>query len=281
MKKIAGVDVGTTLVKFCWQGDDGLRTLMSTSTYPIADIIKCLRQDSITHLHIVGIGRPPLEISEFKWKRAGGDPFVSEVILQAKGAKQLLAEQGKSINQFLLVSIGTGISYTFVDGEAIKSFPIGNAMGGGFLRAIGMSKGIHDIDNVFDPSTFDACASRGSSLDILVRELIPGTSETLMGEFVVSHFGHVDANSKKDDWCATAVGCVAALIARDILLMNMISGFTVPEHVVFIGSVPQWILSVVTPLHKYGTMLGKKSLYPSRGDFALAIGAWLEGNTAT
>ena len=275
--RVAGVDVGTTLTKCCWTGSDGSRKFMSTADVPASEILYHLKLDGITFLHIAGINQLPLEFHEFAALRrlASEDPVTAEVTLQIKGVKTLLKEQGKTFEKFLVVSIGTGVSYTFVDSERINRFPIGNAMGGGFLRAVGMLHGIHFCDGRFDADRFNTLASNGVSLDILVEDLLPYMSQSPMGKFVVSHFGRVNAQTRDEDACATAVRCVATLIARDFMLMNMIPGFAIPEHIIFVGSVPERICSIQPVLDNFCVMLGKKSVYLIHSDFALALGTWL------
>ena len=115
----AGIDFGTTLVKAVWKKGD--YRFASTAEMPLEQIIENMKSDSIRKVHAAGINNTL--INDFEVYRTSGDQVQNEIELQAKGAKELLSLSGHRLEKFLIVSMGTGTSYTFV-GDTIERFPL-------------------------------------------------------------------------------------------------------------------------------------------------------------
>lgn len=268
----AGIDCGTSRIKAVWQHTDGLHTYASSSEG--TDIAACLRRNGITRLRATGIGgRPP---EGFAVSGPAGDPLEDEIALQADGVRRLLgAMKDGPTGDFLIVSVGTGTSYTLVpaSGEP-RRFPIGNAIGGGFIAGLAAWQAV-------DLSQVDDFASRGEPRDVLIKDLVPAKAGTLEGEFVVSHFGKDEVMGARvlpegghplDDYCATVVHCAAVTVIRDVFMLGMVPGFAA-DDVVFIGTPVAKMESFRGHLARYAAALGKNARFPENGQYAAALGA--------
>lgn len=290
----AGIDFGTTLTKVAWRNADGTYGFHSTATEDdegFVDDVECtprdllvanLQREGVTRLRATGIGERWLK--GFAVEEASGDSIEDEIRLQADGVKPLLGVCGGMTRMspppesFLLVSVGTGVSYTRVVGATAERFPYGNAIGGGFvagltrLLRLDYSYGIGDLDRL--------CAGKEPS-DLLVRDVLAATRGTTVGEFVVAHFGKVpedrpgmtEEEGRIGEGIASALNCVAVSVIRDVLMMGLSDAYRAPGPLVVIGSTVATFPTLRRYLSRYAAMLGIDILFPDYGEYAAAIGA--------
>ncbi|HSD12531.1 MAG TPA: hypothetical protein VLC10_03155 [Patescibacteria group bacterium] len=267
----AGIDCGTSRIKAAWRDAGGMHRFFSSSD--VCEVADRLKKEGVTKLRVTGIGgRVP---EGFDVVGPADDPIADEIALQSEGARRLLAAQGGPDAGFLLVSVGTGTSYTLVpDRGDPRRFPLGNAIGGGFIAGLAAWQAV-------DRSAIDGFASRGRPRDVLIKDLVPAKDGTLEGEFVVSHFGKdevmgacviPEGGRPLDDYCATIVHCAAVTVIRDVMLIGMIEGFAA-EDVVFIGTPVAKMTALVGHLSRYAAALGKRAHFPENGEYAAALGA--------
>lgn len=294
----AGVDAGCTLTKVAFKtgfyyDNDETWFFRSTADYSPEMIAKELMERRIYELNVCGINKLHPAFDNFVINRLAGDPIATEIKLQARGAKKLLYIQGHKIKEFLLVSIGTGTSYTFVKGEAEARFPMGNSLGGGFLR--GLSNLLHISINDWNPSDSDL-ESLGS-LDLLVQDILPETKNSPLGRLLVSNFGNVRPGSPiMDGELARAlINTVAVAVSRDIAMLQLIGNLTKKSKILGLLG----LFMKMKGLAKYGnvviigTMAEKcgvlrnliswhcqkhikiSPIFPQNAAYALAMGAYL------
>jgi pantothenate kinase len=282
----AGVDLGSTLIKFAWEetGSNGKTIIRfaTTANKGIKSIIKRLVNAGVTTLFATGINKwKEFVLKPLTAMRLGGDPIENEIRIQAHGARKLLKMTGKSeIKEFLLVSIGTGVSYTTVGPNQIKRFPFGNGIGGGFVSGILALAGISP-KILADPGAIIGA----KSLDLQVKNLIVETKGTFTGELIIAHFGRAMGLGNSEDIIKSALNCVATNIVRDILKQDMMTEeFRPPRHIVFIGSTVARCVLLENMLEKYFSALSKNmpnwnhiAIFPPHADFAGALGALLYG----
>lgn len=267
----AGIDFGSSLVKAAWKNDGEWR-FASTADTPLEDISRRLGKEGITRAHIAGIGYSEANAEhfrDFEMRRGEGDPIEQEVQLQAEGTKQLLEEQGYQGENFLVVSIGTGTSYTLVTRDSTTRFPLGNSLGGGFIHGLGRVLGALDYQEI--------ATAEGASLDLCIKDMLPDKKGTLKGELVVAHFGKGTADSPRASTYASAMSTVAAATIRDILLLGMIPDFQPPQDVVYVGSTVARTPLLQYLLSAYSAAIGKNAHFPAHGEYALAVGAYHRG----
>jgi pantothenate kinase len=241
-----GLDIGGTLTKMACDSDEAeggleLGVPADDRSGPIVteghvdDVLQHLnkvnqdeRFEDIEAIGVTGVGADlcvavARRYPDLRVAAPDGDAVMRELRTQVAGLRSLAARQGAPLpDAFLLASVGTGTSYTFVDGDVIRPFPIGNPMGGGtLLRYGGM---LHTLEND-DPSSFDQHS------DIQMGDALPHLRGTLFEHFVMSSGGKIEGN---DD--ASISKIVMTAVARDILLFGNMPDWQVKGPVVPIGS---------------------------------------------
>jgi len=264
----AGIDFGLTLTKAVYE-KDGFQFL-STSEKPLEQILKELKEAGTQKITRAGQGYKESFNALFdglEVKTPDGDPIKSEIELQANGARKLLELDGRTIDEFLLVSIGTGTSYTFVRPDGATHYPFGNPMGGGFIRGCAR---ILDLS----PTHLARRAERGKPADLLFKHALPQTKGTPEGELVISHFANITEDTPSTDVCASVINTVATLITRDIMMLDSFP-HQKPKHVVYIGSTMELMPSLQKKLELYQPFIQKELHFPNHAAYALALGAYI------
>lgn len=267
----AGVDIGSTLTKVVWQ-EDGQWQFESTAQKPLEQILRQLQKQQIKQLHLSGIGLNHLPlIKGFDIRRRTGDVIMSELLNQVAGVNYLHALQHKiKLDDFLLVSMGTGTSYTRVRGAQVRKFPLGNALAGGFLY--GMSK-FMGYTSYFD---FMNIAKEGKleNVELLLKDKMVETAETPMGDLLVSHLAKISAQSEKADIQAGFVNMVAIAAVRDMVLIDMVPEFSGYKKIVCIGSNLQEGGVLREALLQYQPLVQKEFIFLNLGEFSNALGVY-------
>ena len=249
---IIGMDIGSTLTKFA-QG---------TSLDDVELNLDVLRTGPFTHKNAVDHLQAMKESGDVDWVAVTGSganifreaarkfpdvPIVPhtryeteierELRVQVEGVR-LLAEREEGLplpEAFTLVSVGTGTSYTLVDDkETIRPFPIGNSIGGGTLDGFSLvppSSGI--------PMDWKGLDCKDESLfeqhgDILMKDRFPELADGPTGDFVLSSGGNIGWRTGGLQW-VTLAKLVATQVARDLLLMQMMTDWKWTGPVVVIG----------------------------------------------
>lgn len=273
-----GLDIGSTLIKAALYNEEKQKYLfLSTKSIVRDQLIESLQEYEVNEVALTGIGNYNLPFTVAK-PRDLINPIGAEIDLQVKGVKKLMQWQGFSDEDFLLVSVGTGVSYTHVTKDTNTHFPFGNHMGGGFL--LGMSAQIPELDLCADTERrlkkLDNRASRVSpgrnSADILIKDQLPQAAEGPMGDFVVSSCGKLNVNSNSDDVCFGLVNCVATSIIKDVM-MYATFGQKPISNLVFIGTTISTIPTLGKLLDNYSKVLMFRPTLLSDGEFAGAVGA--------
>jgi pantothenate kinase len=264
---IAGVDFGSTLVKAVWHVDSFQYAMSRYKS--LEEILKDLRNDGVNKLYVAGIHyKKKNDLKGFKVIRPEGDAIQGEIEMQAKGTRQILEIENVNLESFLLVSIGTGTSYTSVNLNEAFHFPIGNSIGGGFIMGLGQYLGAGSFSEIAE------LASKGKPANLLIKDLLPEKAGTLQGEFVISNFGR--KITRKEDACASIMSCVATATIKDILLMSSEPKFD-HKNIVYIGSSLHHNPTLKNMLEEFTLKLGKKPFIPENGCYSLAMGAYLAG----
>lgn len=267
-----GIDFGSSLVKAVWV-EQGFYQYVSTADCSLQKLAYQMAQADVTQVNVAGIGYSLKRVQDFtsygmKVKPFEGDPIQNEIQLQAQGARQLLASTKYQGKEFLLVSIGTGTSLTVVGENTVAKLPLGSPFGGGF---------IHGLGNIFGAQSYAelaAEASKGTSLDLCVKDMISEKAGSFEGELIVAHFGKAKNDAKKEDIYATIISTVAAATIKDILGYSINPAFPIPGDIVYIGSTVSRTPLLREFLQSYSLMIGKTPHFPKYGEFALARGAY-------
>lgn len=227
----AGIDVGSTLIKIALK-KDGKFKFYSQADYSKKQLQDILKKNNVSQIIFVGI--------------KADKNIAREIKLQAQGVRAL----AKLPKKFVLVSIGTGTSYTLVNGKKIKRLPLGNSLAGGFILGLGKSLGFKNFPEIIK------AADKGNikKADIYFKDLIVAN----LAKF----------NIKKEDLAAGLMNVVAITIMKDLMLYKLDK-----ENIFFIGSTLKNNFCLKKLLKKYI----KKSVFIKNGEFATAVGALLSG----
>ncbi|MBT5022070.1 hypothetical protein HOK51_06675 [Candidatus Woesearchaeota archaeon] len=268
----AGIDFGTTFTKAVWKAKDKDEyRFYSTAENQLEEIINQMKADDITQIYAAGINYKCAKKlkKEFKIIKNGEDKIQNEICLQVDGVRKLLnlKNKNKTLDEFLIVSIGSGTSYTLVRENKKLKFPFGSCIGGDFIKGLSTTYGSNDYNKMLK------LANKGKSLDIKIKDLLPNKKFTFEGNLIISCFGKATNESKLEDIYHSIINCVAVSTIKDILVMNMIPKYVIPKNIVYIGStIPNSPLKKL--LSKYTLFIGKKAHFPKKPEYALAMGAY-------
>ncbi|MEL7338965.1 MAG: hypothetical protein AAGM67_00660 [Bacteroidota bacterium] len=251
--KIAGVDGGCSTTKVSWFADrkGGAVVSMSTHDNDLESMIQIMKKDGITHIMPTGINVPETLTSQFEVLEPKGDPISWEIKCHTVGVKLLMNDPFPW--NCLIVSLGTGTSYTrCLFGKPFK-IPIGNALGMGYLKGVG-SFVTGDGGQALTSQELDVCAARaeGESLDLKVKDFLPDHPAK---DLVVSHFGAATWNDRnhKAERALSHLNVVTTSIAKDIGVYGLFC-----KHVIFVGGGTQ-MKTMMSQLKDWVTFLGKEA----------------------
>jgi type II pantothenate kinase len=192
---------------------------------------------------------------------------VDETRLQAEGVRWLLKEQGLTHEEFLVVSVGTGTSYTVYSGGKTEKLPFGNPLGGGFIAGLARGAPLWVVADL-------VAKGGGDSLDLLYKHVFPDKAGSLEGEFVISHFARKVEKRSAEQYYTSVLNTVAVAVARDLLMYRAMR--QLPQQVVFVGTCVNEMLPLALMLQMYAGGLGFVPVVPANGQYSAAIGALLE-----
>lgn len=266
---IAGLDLGCSLAKAVWKKEDKF-CFASSEEKSLDDILSEMKKDGVKEIEVTGLGyyqnQKKLE-ENFALSHYWPDPIMHEIKLQASGTKKLLEQDGLKLENFLLVSIGTGTSYTSVKGEQINKYPFGNAIGGGFLL------GFSNIMGFYSYKKFSELASKGKPLSLKFKDLVPQTADDPSGEFVIASLGRITKETEIEEICASMVECAAVSTINDILKIGFNQEYLL-QDIVYVGSTIKHTPLLKEYLQKYSNFIGRNTYFPNFGEFAVALGAY-------
>lgn len=266
----AGIDCGTTLVKAVHGRSRAELTAARGSDVELRMLCRRLVESDVRAARLTGTGwREVAAVLE----RAGIEavPPVEgiddEIVLQARGAKRLLADHGeRPPKRAIVASVGTGVSYAKMSGNAVKRSPLGSCHGGGTIMGLARLLGIDDFKSLTE------LARRGRSPDLLVRDAVPSASGTRTGDLVISHFARPDASL--EDNCAGIFSLAATSVVKDLAVLLSIP-FS-PKHVILVGSVAQSPVFLAHLARHWPHLPKSPELHvPKDGRFAAATGAFM------
>lgn len=230
----AGIDLGSTLIKIAIKKGKNIK-FYSQADYSQKQLENILKENHITKKIYAGL--------------KADKNIAREIKLQVQGA-QALARLPK---KFVLVSIGTGTSYTLVNGKKIKKLPLGNSLGGGFILGMGRALGFNNFQEICQQ------AEKGNlkNADIYFNDLI------------VANLAKLNKKSKKQDITAGLMNVVAITTMKDLMLYKLNK-----ENIIVIGSTLKNNSCLKKLLKKYL----RKVQFVKNGEFATALGALLSVN---
>lgn len=231
MIKKAGIDLGSTLIKIALQKGKKFK-FYSQADYSKKKLFNILKNNNISKKILVGIN--------------ADQNIAREIKLQIQGSKALT----KLPKKFVLISVGTGVSYTIVNNNKINKLALGNSLGGGFL--LGMSKicGFKDFNDLVKQAEYGDY----KKVDLYFKDLI------------IANLAKLNKKTNKADLAAGLMNIIAITIYKDMMLYKLDK-----EKIYFIGTTLNNNSCLKKLLKKYL----KNSHFIKHGEFATALGALL------
>jgi len=230
----AGIDLGSTLIKIAFKKGKSFQ-FYSQADYSPKQLADILKKNQITKKVFAGL-------------KADKD-IAREIKLQVLGVKALTRLPKK----FVLVSIGTGTSYTLVNGNIIKKLSLGNSLGGGFILGLGLALGFKNFQEIC------RYAEKGNIKD----------ADLYFKDLIVANLAKLNKKSKKENIAAGLMNVIAITTMKDLMLYKIEK-----ENIVCIGSTLKNNICLKKLLKKYL----RKVQFIKHGEFATALGALLSVN---
>lgn len=284
---IVGLDIGSSLTKMAQSTSDGHGLFFSRDPYGVtggsamsdeqmADLVERLADDGVAAVGLTGTGAvrfkkiaATVTHAPAMVLRPGIDAIENELRLQADGVRRLLAAEGETGEQFMLVAIGTGTSFTMVGPGAVRPYLPGLAVGGRYLEKL--------VGLVNIPVTeIDRMAAQGVDSDLLVRHVNP-QAKFPTGDFVVASLGRLgeaDVPATPENVAAGAVKSVATAVAGHLLSIRQHPDWSWDGLTVFIGTPVEKSRVLRDWLTYFGAGLKLSCRFPENGSFAGAVGAF-------
>lgn len=273
----AGVDVGCTLTKIAYQdfrGEIELTTVPSgdwrRDPYVLDPVSIGLRDKSVRVVCVSGAGAEAFARSAVGWFSMvvpQGDEVSREIVSQAEGVRELLRSQGEDADEFLLVSVGSGVSFTRVSRDIIAQYEPGLSVGGKYVVAQAALVGVK-------PEDIGEMAAKGTDSDLLMKHVFRKVGYP-KGEFVVASLGRLgqDVPATPENVCAGAIKTVATCTAGHIIGIMKNPDWAWQGPAVFIGTPVSEFAPLQEWLRVFSLGLGLKGVFPADGQYACALGA--------
>ncbi|MEI5906702.1 type II pantothenate kinase [Bacillus spongiae] len=193
---------------------------------------------------------------------------VPEFTAMAEGTRVLLREEGRKLDRFILVSIGTGTSIYLVDPKNEERVA-GTALGGGSLLGLGkLLTNAQSFQEIMDL----AAKGKRQQVDLVVQDLYDDTVPPIPGDLTASYFEkahHLDM--KKEDLAAALINMIGELI---ISLAFEAAKQHQLQSIVFVGSTLQQNKLLKEVLSRFEKMLHYEAIFIEKGAFVGARGAY-------
>ncbi len=271
MKK-AGVDFGLTSTKIYWINDKGEDLYLSSREISRSSLVSVLRHSGVTDVCIGGNG-PTEGFERFRLHRLSGDPIKNEKLTQAKGARHLLLVEARPPEtKHIVVSIGTGTSYVAVNGEGYD-LPIGSTFGAGsidgLLTALQLGTAA-DLDKLL--------GANGASYDLMVSDAVPALRGTPYDHWIAASYAKAARRAEGEafdplKFAKSALNQLAADVYCRLALFEE-TPYRGSRDVVVLGALPHRSHVVRELIETTIRLLGKTPIFPKRGEYALAVGAF-------
>lgn len=265
MEKV-GIDAGGSLIKIAYYENDHIHYKL----YPITELERLTNWLQIisptAEIRVTG-GKSAFLQSFIQQKTK----FIEEFQAVTDGARLLLKKEGHCVNDFILVSIGTGTSIYYVTENSYERI-MGTGIGGGTFMGLGSLLSSHTS---FKEIVAGADKGNRKQSDLLVSDIYENMESPLLGDLTAANFGkaHLNKDATANDHLAALVQLIGETIT---LLATSVAQAKGTNQIVFIGST----LNGNEPLKKvfldFKNMLNYEPIFLKHGAYAGALGALLD-----
>jgi type II pantothenate kinase len=194
--------------------------------------------------------------------------IIPEFQATCEGARLFLLEEGKNTDEpFLLVNIGTGTSWHFVNGKKYERI-LGSGVGGGIFTGLGS---ILTAEEDFHRLTVLANEGEKGNVDLLVSDIYESDEPPIDGNLTAANFAK---GSKVKHTEADRMAAITNMIVETIVLLTLqAAALHKTNRVVFIGSTLIGNHSLRKGLKFYMNRLGLSAEFLGNGEYCGAAGA--------
>lgn len=261
--KKAGIDAGGSLIKVVYQEEGRMH-------YRKYDIN--MADQAIAWLKIVApavkVGLTGGKAQIIQKKYFSEAVIIPEFQATCEGVRLFLLEEGKKIDQpFLLVNIGTGTSWHFINDEKYERI-LGSGIGGGTFTGLGTL-----LTSEEDYHQLTVLANEGDkgNIDLLVKDIYESDETPIDGSLTAANFakGTMVMHTEADRMAA-----LINMIAETIVLLTLqAAAIHQVKEIVFIGSTLVGNHSLKKCLEYYMNRLSLSSTFLHNGEYCGAAGA--------
>ncbi|WP_051359315.1 type II pantothenate kinase [Paucisalibacillus globulus] len=262
-----GVDAGGSLVKIAYQeqGKIHIKTFSNRELEKVAEWLVFLAPDA--ELVITG-GKA----GQLKKLLSNDSRLVGEFHAVTKGTRYLLEqEMSNRQEEFILVNIGTGTSFFYVEKDSFERV-LGSGIGGGTLMGLG-----HLITGKNDFSSYITMAEKGDNRnsDLLVRDIYAPNEPPIFGDLTAANFGkvHVNEAANENDYLASVMQLIGETI---ILLAGQVARSKQVNRIVFVGSTLVNNKALKNIFSSFKDAMSYEPIFLEKGSHAGAIGAFID-----
>ena len=259
----AGIDAGGSLIKIAYQEKGN----MHYKKYPIHQM-----DQAITWLKMLA-GNVEVILTGGKANLIQKRYFPNGIIIPefqatCEGARLFLLEEDMDREEsFLLVNIGTGTSWHFVNGEKYERI-LGSGVGGGIFTGLGS---ILTAEEDFHRLTVLANEGDKGKVDLLVKDIYESDEPPIDGNLTAANFAKGTTVKHTE---ADRMAAITNMIVETIVLLTLqAAAIHKTKRVVFIGSTLIGNHSLRKGLEFYMKRLGLSSEFLENGEYCGAAGA--------
>lgn len=260
-----GIDAGGSLIKMVYEE----QSCVHYKTYPIAQLESAMEWLKITasNPRIALTGGKAVFLQKNYFSHA---KLVPEFEAACNGARFFLNQDGNAPENCLLVNIGTGTSWFFLNGDKQERI-LGSGIGGGTFMGLG-----EILTGEKEFTTLVTLAKQGNKgkVDLTVSDIYMGEDTPVDGNLTASNFAKgIRDDQLPEDLMASLTNMVAETI---VLLTLQAAAIHQTENVVYMGSTFTGNNSLKRVLESYKGMLGLKTRFLDKGEYCGAMGSYLE-----
>ncbi|GIN84573.1 type II pantothenate kinase [Heyndrickxia sporothermodurans] len=262
IKKI-GIDAGGTFLKIAFEKNNRLHT----KRYPISkmdEVCNWLNMLAPDARKIITGGKVQ-EISRI----FNNITTISEFEATSRGTSILLKNEHKiDLNQFIIVSIGTGTSIIKTDNHQVSRL-LGTGIGGGTFTGLGLL-----LTKEYNYEKRIEMGSLGNrhSVDLVVSDIYSNGHTAIAGDLTAANFGKISNHQaiNKNDAMAALINMIAETIC--LLVSSEATKHNI-EDIVYVGGTLNHNDLLKKAIVNYQSMLGLETIFLTEGQFAGALGA--------
>jgi type II pantothenate kinase len=258
-----GIDAGGSLIKMVYyeSGHYHFKKYNINEMHRLVNWLNIVNKHGTTFL----TGGKAKQLSE---KLSHKRYLVDEFHAMAVGSKCLLEELGERIEDYILISIGTGTSIYYVSSDSFERLT-GTGLGGGTFIGLGTI-----LAHTSSYHFLIDCAKKGeaSKVDLLVKDIYEYTQISINGDLTAANFGKIDHSNIPQ--IEDQVAALLQMIAENIMLLAIhMANIKNVKHLVFVGGMLEGNETFQQILASFAKSVDLKPIFLEKGIFTGALGA--------